>query len=105
MDSKAWLRKLIGEIIQETAPGWSSAPIAPFQRKDTGFTRDNNREAIGKLTHGEPDEEAVAPHLREPELTPEECWGPVPPTSPKPGAFADPWASDYGPLPRPHIGR
>lgn len=103
-DANSVLRSLIKEIILEIAPGWSSAPIAPFMRKDTELER-SDREAIGKLTHGEPDEDAVAPHLREPELTPEECWGPVPPTAPGPGAYADPWASDYGPLPRPHVGR
>lgn len=103
-NSNSDLKNFIKEIILELAPGWSSAPIAPFMRKDTELER-SDREAIGKLTHGEPDEDAIAPHLREPELTPEECWGPVPPTAPGPGAYADPWASDYGPLPRPHVGK
>lgn len=88
------LRNFIKEIILEISPGWSSAPISPFIRKDTAI----ERETIGSLTHGEPDEEATAPHLREPELTPEECWGPVPPISEEPGLYADPWVNDYSPL-------
>ena len=103
MKEMSMLRALIRDIILE-APGWSSAPIAPFKRKDTGFER-IDREAIGRLRHGEPEEDAVSSHLREPELTPEECWGPVPPTSKKPGVYSDPWVNDYGPLPTPSAGR
>jgi hypothetical protein len=98
------LKSLIREVILETAPGWSSAPQVPFKRKDTDIYR-YEREQLGKLQHGDPDEDAVAPHLEEPELKPEDCWGPVPPTSAKPGVRFDPLARDYGPLPSPPISR
>jgi hypothetical protein len=55
------------------------------------------REELGSLASDE--EPEIAPHLSEEEadLTPADCWGPVPPTSKKPGVYADPFAVAYGP--------
>lgn len=67
----------------------------------------NDKEMIGKLRHGKPDEELeIADHLREPEVDPEDCRGPIPPV-PEPGVYADPFAQDVFPEPnrQPQIGK
>jgi len=54
---------------------------------------------LGKRSKKEEDE--IAPHLMEPEETPEDCWGPVPPNEEnRPGVFIDPFTQDFHVLPR-----
>lgn len=54
---------------------------------------------LGKKRKKEEDE--IAPHLMEPELDMEDCWGPVPPNREnEPGVFIDPFTQDYHVLPR-----
>lgn len=64
-----------------------------------------DREAIGSLGDrqkvGDDDDMDLPPHLREPELTPEECFGPVPPTGNDPYAIQDPYVRGASPLPTP----
>lgn len=63
----------------------------------------NDREQLGQLAGDDPnaadDEDALSPHLSEPAVTPEDCFGPVPPTAPDPYAQQDPFTRDVGPLP------
>jgi len=62
-----------------------------------------SREQIGSLADGEDDE--MSAHLLEPTITPEECYGPVPPNADDPGVFADPFTKDYHVLPTSTIKR
>jgi hypothetical protein len=63
-----------------------------------------SREQIGSLADsGEEDE--ISAHLIEPEVTPEDCYGPVPPIADDPGVFADPFTRDYHVLPTSTIKR
>ena len=96
------LRGIIRQAILESGGGYSKPP-QPFT--GTSLSSDiNNREALGRLEFGEP-EEQIADHLMEPDLTPEDCWGPVPPQKKDPGVYQDPFSRDFSPLPKPPIQR
>lgn len=96
------LRTVIRRALLE-AGGGSPVPPQPYIRN--AMAPDiNDREAIGRLEFGEPETD-LPEHLREPELTPEECWGPVPPQKKDPGVYQDPYTSDFSPLPTPPIKR
>jgi hypothetical protein len=96
------LRSIIRDCILE-AGGASPIPPQPYTRN--AMSPDiSHREQLGKLQTGEPIEE-LPEHLREPELTPEECWGPVPPIAKDPGVYQDPFARHFSPLPTPGIKR
>jgi hypothetical protein len=47
----------------------------------------------------------VAPHLQEPEVDAEDCWGPVPPVAPNPYAMPDFYTKDFNVIPTPQIKR
>lgn len=69
----------------------------------------NAREQIGTLA-GEPtdvmdDPDKMPDHLREPNVDPLDCVGPVPPDAEPPGVYSDPLARDYSPLPTGNIKR
>ena len=96
------LRRIIRNVILESGGGYSKPP-QPYTRN--AMSPDiSNREALGRLEFGEP-EDQIADHLTEPELTPEDCWGPVPPQKKDPGVFQDPFTRDFSPLPKPPIQR
>lgn len=67
----------------------------------------NDREALGYLADNpsDVDEEGLPDHLEDPTVTPEECWGPVPPENGDPYVQQDPLARDTSPLPTPPIKR
>jgi hypothetical protein len=97
------LRSIIRHALLE-AGGASPIPSQPYTRN--AMSPDiNHREQLGKLEFGEVEDE-LPEHLREPELTPEECWGPVPPNDENdPGVYQDPFVRSYSPLPTPGIKR
>lgn len=69
----------------------------------------NAREQLGALSAKAldtvDDVDGMPDHLREPEVTPEECMGPVPPDSEPVYVGQDPFARDYSPLPTGNIKR
>jgi hypothetical protein len=87
------LKKYIRDILKED-----------FYIRNALSPATSEREQLGRISAKDMDDE-LAPHLSEPDVTPEECWGPVPPTSEKPGVHADAWAKDHSPLPTPSIKR
>lgn len=96
------LRSIIRNVLLETG-GAGPVPPQPYTRN--AMSPDiNDREAIGRLEFGEPEID-LTDHLREPALTPEECWGPVPPQKKDPGVYQDPFTRDFSPLPTPPIKR
>jgi hypothetical protein len=64
-----------------------------------------DREALGRLETGDQEEDELPPHLREPEVDAEDCWGPVPPTAEDPYVTQDPYVRFSSPLPTPQIKR
>jgi hypothetical protein len=64
-----------------------------------------SRDQIGSLARRKDDDEDIAPHLREPEVDMEDCYGPVPPVVDDPGVYADPFSRDYHVLPTSTIKR
>lgn len=93
------LRKLIRE-----AGGWASPP-QPAGRNS--FSSDlPNREQIGRLGSDKDDSvEQITSHLEDATVNPEDCYGPVPPTTEKPGVRVDPFTRDFGPASHPNIRR
>jgi hypothetical protein len=69
----------------------------------------NAREQLGAIsakamdTVSDPD--GLPDHLREPQESPEDCFGPVPPTAEDPGVYQDPLVRDSSPLPTSNIRR
>lgn len=63
----------------------------------------NSRESLGAIsakamdTVDDPD--GLPDHLLDPTVTPEECYGPVPPDAPEPYVGQDPFSRDYAPQP------
>jgi len=87
----------------EGAGGKTNKPISVGKVSQTPATA--SREELEDLTAFD-DADQLAPHLLEPQLSPEECWGPVPPNREnEPGVHADPWVRDIGPTRSRHIGR
>jgi len=95
------LRKLIRTLVE--VGGWASAP----QPVGTSTYSSDlpNREQIGRMEITDDNENDLAGHLIDPEEDVEDCYGPVPPTSEETGVHQDPYASDYGVLPRSQIQR
>lgn len=97
------LRRLIRLYINEGAGAKSNKPISIGKVSQTPATA--SREELEDLTAFD-DADLLAPHLSEPQLSPEECWGPVPPQKKNdPGVHADPWVRDIYPVRSRHIGR
>jgi hypothetical protein len=96
------LRKIIRSAIRETGGG-TTLPRMPMIRNSMqpDFS---SREQLGKIAKDrDPDE--LAPHLIEPEVDFEDCYGPVPPTDKNPYALPDPYTRDTSPVPTPPIKR
>ena len=92
------------EHLQEI--GGAKATKPKMMRDAPYATKTANREQIGSLgKKDKPNEEELSPHLMEPEVDPEDCWGPVPPKNPNPYATSDPFTQDYGVLPTSPIRR
>lgn len=97
------LRRLIRLYIHEGAGAKSNKPISIGKVSQTPATA--SREELEDLTAFD-DADLLAPHLSEPQLSPEECWGPVPPQKKNdPGVHSDPWVRDIYPVRSRHIGR
>lgn len=67
-----------------------------------------DREQIGTLADRDidtEDGEDLPPHLREPAVDMDDCYGPVPPTAEEPYTQQDPFVRDFGVLPSPSIKR
>jgi len=100
------LRRIIRDALVNEVGANGSWPGQPVMRN--ALSPDiNSREAIGKMTakNLDTDEEGVPEHLREPQVTPEECYGPVPPDSEPVSVHADPFTRDYSPNPTGNIKR
>jgi len=97
------LRGIIRQVIRESGGGWASPP-QPYTR-DAMSPDINNREALGRLEFGTPEDYDLPPHLRDPQDDPEDCFGPVPPTNGEPYVSQDPFVRDFSPLPTPPIKR
>lgn len=84
-------------IIREVSGRW---PGAPLEHEQSDI---NTREQLASLkdtpVDTQDDADELPEHLREPELTPEECYGPVPPDQENPYVTQDPFATDIGAQP------
>lgn len=89
------LRQCIKEILAEVLEGPHISNVLSHDLAD--------RDQLVDLTKFE--DEEISPHLSEPVLSPEECFGPVPPTNDDPGVYADPFTRDYHVLPTSTIKR
>jgi hypothetical protein len=96
------------KIIRETLGGIPSRPIFGDYIRNAMSPEVTDREQLGWLAD-EPtdidDETGLASHLVEPGLTPEECWGPVPPLQGDPWIHQDLFTRDTSPIPTPPIQR
>lgn len=97
------LRSIIRAAIREGAGG-ITLPHMPVVRNAMGpdFA---DREQLGRVSMKDKEEDELAPHLREPVYSEEDCWGPVPPGGHDPYALPDFYTNDYGVLPTPPIKR
>lgn len=85
------------------AGGGKAIPPSKFVRNALSPGK-ADREQLRDLGRSE-EEEGLAPHLLEPVMDPEECWGPVPPVNGDPYVGQDPYVRDNSPLPTPRIYR
>jgi hypothetical protein len=101
---KAYLREV---VILETGAN-SSWPGQPYGR-NTLAPDVNSREQVGKLKSTPidlvDDPDHMPDHLLEPQVAPEDCYGPVPPDAEKPYVGQDPFARDVSPNPTGNIKR
>jgi len=98
------LRAIVRQVVLETGGG-TTIPSRPVTR-DPYSPSMSDREQIGRISVKDvEDPDEIAPHLREPEFEPEECWGPVPPVAPDPGVTMDPWTTDWHVIPTKQIRR
>ena len=69
----------------------------------------NSREQLGTITSKAmdtvEDPEGLPDHLLDPKVTPEECFGPVPPSAEPVGVYQDPLVRDSSPNPTGAIKR
>jgi hypothetical protein len=71
----------------------------------------NSREQLGAIsakaidTVGDPEGEGMPDHLINPAVSPEDCYGPVPPEAEPPHVGSDPFAKDVNPNPTGSIKR
>lgn len=98
------LRGIIREVLTE-AGGASPTPPRPNIRNAMAPSM-ADREQLGKISIDNLDDpDQVAPHLQEPEVDAEDCWGPVPPVAPNPYAMPDFYTKDFNVIPTPTIKR
>lgn len=105
------IRELRRWVREAVVAEWAGAPPtkAMFDYVNNSLSPAlSDREALGPLADHpvdvDPDEE-LPDHLRQPQVTPEECWGPVPPEQGDPYVQQDPFTRDTSPLPTPPIKR
>jgi len=97
------LRQIIRNTLIE-AGGGTTLPKLPMIRNAMG-PEFSDREQLGRISPKDNDEDEISPHLREPQYTEEECWGPVPPDQENPYMIPDPYNKDYHVIPTPQIKR
>jgi hypothetical protein len=98
------LRRLVREALLE-AGGGTTLPPQPVTRNPMSPSL-TDREQITKMSISNlEDEDALAPHLQDPQYEEEDCWGPVPPTAENPYALPDFYTNDFSVLPTPPIKR
>lgn len=103
---KAYLREA---IMQEVGAN-NSYPGQPYGRNVLAPDV-NAREQLGKLksdpidTIADPEGDGMPDHLLTPEVSPEDCYGPVPPEAEPPFVGQDPFARDVSPNPSGNIKR
>lgn len=97
------LRRIIRESLVEAGGGLARPPRPNVRNAMAPSMAD--REQLGKISIRTTEPDQVAPHLQEPELEPEDCWGPVPPTGQNPYMIPDPYTTDYHVIPTPQIKR
>lgn len=101
--SEAMLREYIAEAL-------GSTPGSPYIRNATSLAMSDSEE-IGPISHRDIDsnddegDEPIASHLVDIEVTPEDCYGPVPPDAEDPYVQQDPFARDWSVLPTSPIRR
>lgn len=91
------LRQLIHEVGANGA--WPGQPVRNVLSPDI-----NSREQLGSLAGNVPmdtvdDPDGLPDHLLDPTVTPEECFGPVPPKAEEPYVGQDPFVRDAAPQP------
>jgi len=98
------MRITLGELRRIISTALLEAPAFPGQPIRNALAPDiNTREQVGALsakamdTVEDPD--GLPDHLLDPQVTPEECFGPVPPDAEDPGVHADPFVKDAAPQP------
>ena len=96
------MRRILREVGANGS--WPGQPIKNALSPDI-----NTREQLGAIsakamdTVDDPD--GLPDHLLEPDVTPEECYGPVPPDSEPPYVGQDPFTRDTSPKPTGNIKR
>jgi len=102
------LRRIIHEALLDEEAANHAWPGQP-QAKNVLSPDINSREQLGaisaKAIDTVNDEDGLPEHLREPQVKPSDCWGPVPPDSDPVHVSADPFSRDYSPLPTGNIKR
>ena len=98
------LRKLRAIILCELGGSSTSSSRWPGQPFRNALSPDvNSREQIGSITAKAmdtvDDPDGLPDHLSEPQVDPESCYGPVPPTAEAPGVYSDPFVRDSSPNP------
>jgi len=86
------LKRIIKETVNGVYPGGPTRNILS--------PATSSREQIGSLADGDPidcvdNPEGMPNHLFEPEVDPDDCFGPVPPDAEKPYLMQDPTVKDY----------
>lgn len=107
------LRQLRQAIREALVREWAGAPPTKpmFDYVNNPLAPDtSDREQLGYLADHPSDvdpndEDELPDHLRNPQVNPEDCWGPVPPKQGDPYVQQDPFARDTSPLPSPPIKR
>jgi hypothetical protein len=104
------LRQLRRYILKELAGSSTSSGRFPGQPLKSVLSPDvNNREQLGAITAKAMDTvrdpEGMPDHLLDPTVTPEECYGPVPPDSEPVYVGQDPFVRDSSPNPSGAIHR
>ena len=94
------LRNIVRGVLREAAGG-RSTPAGKFVRNALSPEK-ADREQLRDLGTSD-DVEGLAAHLVDPEVDPEDCWGPVPPVVGDPYVGQDPFVRDSSPLPSPRI--
>lgn len=96
------LRRLIREAASDHWPG---GPIRDELSDSMGKEREQLGVNSAKAMDTVADPDGLPDHLNEPEVSPEDCYGPVPPDAEDPYVGQDPFTRDYSPNPTGTIKR